>query len=73
MRDNKPEVFDQQRVEALPDVSAQLNRIESVLETAESVMKQWSPFIVCCVVAVALSSVASSIALITVAVLAYGG
>ena len=73
MKDVKTEVFDQKRVDALPNVSDQLNRIESVLESAETVMKQWSPFILCCVVAVALSSVASSIALITVAVLAYGG
>lgn len=73
MRDSRNANFDRERVEALPDVSDQLDRIEGIMSAVESGIEKWSPLVLGCVVLVALSSLASSVALITVAVLAYGG
>lgn len=73
MRDTQNAKFDKEKVEALPDVSDQLDRIEAIMSSGEAVVARWSPLVIGCVVVVALSSMASSVALITVAVLAFGG
>ncbi len=73
MRDSQNDRFDKRKVEALPDVSEQLDRMEAVVENLQSSIARWMPHLLFCAGIMAVSAAASAVALVTVAFLVYFG
>ena len=73
MKDSPNAKFDKRKVEALPDVSAQLERMEAAMESVQRSLTRWAPHIIFCAAITALSAASGAIALVTIAFLVYFG